>query len=95
MGGLVKTDWTHAPFTAYYRNFNVNACVLSNGASSCSSKNMMSTGNSSVHNAWYTHELDSMSYRRMRWVQRKYMIYNYCSDAKRFPQGLPKECRLR
>ncbi|WZY85657.1 hypothetical protein YC2023_032041 [Brassica napus] len=20
------------------------------------------------------------------------MIYNYCTDAKRFPQGLPREC---
>ncbi|MBA0645673.1 hypothetical protein Goklo_013736, partial [Gossypium klotzschianum] len=26
-GGLVKIDWTQAPFTALYRNFNANACV--------------------------------------------------------------------
>uniref|UniRef100_A0A0D3GKB5 Xyloglucan endotransglucosylase/hydrolase n=1 Tax=Oryza barthii TaxID=65489 RepID=A0A0D3GKB5_9ORYZ len=38
---------------------------------------------------------DDMSYRRMRWVQRKFMIYNYCTDAKRFPQGTPAECKLR
>ncbi|KAF2309364.1 hypothetical protein GH714_001736 [Hevea brasiliensis] len=30
-GGLVKTDWSQAPFTASYRNFNANACVLSLG----------------------------------------------------------------
>ncbi|MBA0610579.1 hypothetical protein Godav_011401 [Gossypium davidsonii] len=29
-GGLVKIDWTQAPFTALYRNFNANACVWSN-----------------------------------------------------------------
>ncbi|ERN18671.1 hypothetical protein AMTR_s00065p00198770 [Amborella trichopoda] len=22
-----------------------------------------------------------------------YMIYNYCGDTKRFPQGVPPECR--
>ncbi|KAG5231901.1 brassinosteroid-regulated family protein [Salix suchowensis] len=34
-GGLVKTDWTKAPFTAYYRNFRASACTWSYGASSC------------------------------------------------------------
>ncbi|GMP69601.1 hypothetical protein CsSME_00028800 [Camellia sinensis var. sinensis] len=26
-GGLVKADWTKAPFTAYYRGFNVQTCT--------------------------------------------------------------------
>ncbi|XP_059630346.1 xyloglucan endotransglucosylase protein 1-like [Cornus florida] len=26
-GGLVKTDWSKAPFTAYYRNFNAQTCA--------------------------------------------------------------------
>ncbi|XP_020264643.1 xyloglucan endotransglucosylase/hydrolase protein 15-like [Asparagus officinalis] len=96
-GGLVKTDWAQAPFTAYYRNFNADACVWNGASSSCSSgdKPMDSTSSSSSHGDWYRHELDSYSYRRMRWVQRKYMVYNYCSDVKRFPRGLPRECRLR
>jgi hypothetical protein len=93
-GGHVKTDWSQAPFTAYYRNFNANACVWSRGASSCSSTNQMAT-TSTTQTEWYNHQLDSMSYRRMRWVQRKFMIYNYCSDVKRFPRGLPLECTLR
>ncbi|CAA0410459.1 unnamed protein product [Arabidopsis thaliana] len=29
-GGLVKTDWSKAPFTAYYRNYKVQDCVGSN-----------------------------------------------------------------
>ena len=98
-GGRVKTDWSKAPFTAYYRNFNANACIWSSGSSSCraanaASKPMLSTASANAAD-WYNHELDSVSYRRMRWVQRKFMIYNYCTDAKRFPSGIPKECTLR
>ncbi|KAM7274862.1 hypothetical protein ACFE04_016728 [Oxalis oulophora] len=37
-------------------------------------------------------ELDSTSQQRLEWVQKNYMIYNYCKDSKRFPQGLPTEC---
>ncbi|XP_034699857.1 xyloglucan endotransglucosylase/hydrolase protein 22-like [Vitis riparia] len=88
-GGLVKTDWTQAPFTASYRNFNADACIWSSGASSCSSTTPSST---STSGQWYSQELDSTSQERMKWVQKNYMIYNYCTDTKRFPQGLPPEC---
>ncbi|KAI9090218.1 hypothetical protein K1719_028764 [Acacia pycnantha] len=85
-GGLVKTDWSKAPFTASYRNFNAkNACVWSNGGSSCSS-------NPTSSSSWLSQELDLTSQKRLRWVQKNYMIYNYCTDAKRFPQGFPLEC---
>ncbi|PIA41372.1 hypothetical protein AQUCO_02200058v1 [Aquilegia coerulea] len=77
-GGLVKADWTKAPFTAYYRNFNVNT---------------RSSTSSLVDSAWETQGLDPMSRRKLRWVQKYYMVYNYCSDSKRFPQGFPPECR--
>ncbi|KAF7152492.1 hypothetical protein RHSIM_Rhsim01G0125600 [Rhododendron simsii] len=88
-GGLVKTDWTKAPFTASYRNFNANACVWSNGKSSCTSSSKSSTSNS-----WFSQQLDSTNQGRMKWVQKNYMIYNYCTDVKRFPQGLPQECKM-
>lgn len=77
-GGLVKTDWTQAPFTAYYRNFNAQTPrdgKFSNGA-------------------WQNQELDAYSRRRLRWVQKNFMIYNYCTDYTRFPQGFPPECRV-
>ena len=86
-GGLVKTDWSQAPFTASFRNFNASACVWTAGASSCKS--------SSGDNAWMYQEMDSASLKRMRWVQKNYMVYNYCADVKRFPQGLPPECSAR
>ncbi|XP_068325192.1 xyloglucan endotransglucosylase protein 1-like [Pyrus communis] len=89
-GGLVKTDWSKAPFTAYYKNFNANACVWSGGSSSCSSTGNIEKG--SKNNAWQTQSLDAISRRRLRWVQKYFMIYNYCSDLKRFPRGRPREC---
>ncbi|KAF6134530.1 hypothetical protein GIB67_028551 [Kingdonia uniflora] len=91
-GGLIKTDWTHAPFTASYRNFNADACVVMSGASSCGSTSSSSASNN--NKSWLSQKLDSTSQKSMRWVQKNYMIYNYCTDTKRFPQGLPKECTL-
>ncbi|GAB4842112.1 Probable xyloglucan endotransglucosylase/hydrolase protein 23 [Ancistrocladus abbreviatus] len=90
-GGRVKTDWTKAPFTASYRNFNANACVWSSGKSSCG-HSKSSSSSPSQSNAWLTRDLDSTGQERMTWVQKNYMIYNYCTDRKRFPQGLPTEC---
>jgi len=26
-GGRIKTDWSQAPFTAFFRNYTANACV--------------------------------------------------------------------
>jgi xyloglucan:xyloglucosyl transferase TCH4 len=86
-GGRVKTDWTQAPFTASYRKFNADACVWASGSSSCGS---VSTPSSS--SSWLNQDLDTTSMERMKWVQKNYMIYNYCADIQRFPQGLPTEC---
>lgn len=84
-GGLVKTDWSNAPFIASFRNFKANACVWEFGKSSCSNTNISTK-------PWFSQELDSTSQARLEWVQKNYMVYNYCTDIKRFPQGLPQEC---
>lgn len=92
-GGLVKTDWSNAPFTASYRNFNADsACVWSSSTStsSCSS----SSGASSIANPWLSEQLDTTNQERLNWVRKNYMIYDYCKDSKRFPQGLPPECSV-
>ncbi|PRQ37470.1 putative xyloglucan:xyloglucosyl transferase, Xyloglucan-specific endo-beta-1,4-glucanase [Rosa chinensis] len=60
-------------------------CIWSSGASFCSST-------STQNGDWLSQELDSTSQERMKWVQNNYMIYNYCADVKRFPQGLHVEC---
>ncbi|KAA3474040.1 xyloglucan endotransglucosylase/hydrolase protein 22-like [Gossypium australe] len=80
-GGLVKTDRSQAPFTASYRTFKADACVWSSGKSSCSST-------SPSQNSWLSQELDITSQQRLKWVQKNYMIYNYCTDTKRFPMDL-------
>lgn len=94
-GGRVKTDWSRAPFTAYYRNFSANACVWSpvTGTSSCSSDSSRATLAS--QNAWFNQELDYKSHTIMRALQKKYRTYNYCTDMMRFLSGIPRECTVR
>lgn len=87
-GGRVKTDWSKAPFTASYRNFNAySSCIWSSGKSSCNNNN-------NSQSSWINEELDGTRQERLKWVQKNYMIYNYCTDAKRFPQGFPPECAM-
>lgn len=83
-GGLVKTDWTKAPFTASFKSYNPNGCVWTNAASWCCQNSA----------PWLSEALDSGNQKMLRWVQKNYMIYNYCSDKNRFPQGLPRECTV-
>ncbi|KAH7569382.1 hypothetical protein ACOSP7_012768 [Xanthoceras sorbifolium] len=90
-GGRVKTDWSYAPFTASFKNFNADACVWSYGKSYCNSNSPYSSYNSKM---WFWEELDFGKKGQMKWVQDDYMIYDYCKDTKRFSQGLPRECTL-
>ncbi|KAK1404845.1 Xyloglucan endotransglucosylase/hydrolase [Heracleum sosnowskyi] len=88
-GGRVKTDWTKAPFTANYRNFNILGCPKSSsGSTSCGSPT-----SSNSNEGWRTHELDAAGRNRLRWVQSKHMVYNYCSDKQRFANAIPVECK--
>ncbi|XP_071904246.1 xyloglucan endotransglucosylase/hydrolase protein 22-like [Coffea arabica] len=89
-GGRIKTDWTLAPFLASYRNFNPDACVWSaSTGSSCASRSPDSINTQ----AWQTQGLDAKGRNRMRWVQSKFMIYDYCNDSTRFNGRFPAECR--
>ncbi|OIS97360.1 xyloglucan endotransglucosylasehydrolase protein 22 [Nicotiana attenuata] len=76
-GGLIKTDWSKAPFSASYRNF----------------KSVTSTS-AATSNSWLNEELDNTSQERLKWVQNNCMVYNYCNDSKRFPQGFPADCAM-
>ncbi|KAI6694780.1 hypothetical protein NL676_022490 [Syzygium grande] len=88
-GGLIKTDWSKAPFTAYYRNFQATACTWSSASSSCEIRRPSSSSGTT----WQANELDANSRRRLRWVHKYFMIYDYCADINRFPQGIPVECK--
>ncbi|KAF7097553.1 hypothetical protein CFC21_099357 [Triticum aestivum] len=95
-GGRVKTDWSHAPFSASYRGFKADACVVTAGGkphcgSSVGTEVAPGTGGAGE---WYNQELDLTRQQRMRWVQSNYMIYNYCTDPKRVAKGVPAECSM-
>ncbi|XP_021749139.1 xyloglucan endotransglucosylase/hydrolase 2-like [Chenopodium quinoa] len=47
----------------------------------------------SPNGAYRNHDLNAQSRRRLRWVQKNYMIYNYCTDWKRFSSSFPPECK--
>ncbi|KAH7860722.1 hypothetical protein Vadar_017179 [Vaccinium darrowii] len=89
-GGRVKTNWTYAPFIAAYNKFELSACVYSSGSSSCGSST--STDSITSTEAWQTQALDSVDQEKLMKVQDDCMVYNYCTDYARFPQGLPPEC---
>ncbi|WVZ94431.1 hypothetical protein U9M48_040324 [Paspalum notatum var. saurae] len=81
-GGRVKTDWTQAPFYAYYRNLRVTPCAPSPGVAWC--------GDEPPESPWFDRSLDAAALRK---AQADHMIYDYCADLKRFKdKGLPKEC---
>uniref|UniRef100_A0A453SR19 Xyloglucan endotransglucosylase/hydrolase n=1 Tax=Aegilops tauschii subsp. strangulata TaxID=200361 RepID=A0A453SR19_AEGTS len=95
-GGRVKTDWSHAPFSASYRGFKADACVVTAaGRPHCgASVGTEVAPGTGAAGEWYNQELDLTRQQRMRWVQSNYMIYNYCTDPKRFAQGVPAECSM-
>ncbi|CAL5185513.1 unnamed protein product [Lathyrus oleraceus] len=84
-GGLEKTDWSKAPFIASYKGFHVDGCEASVNAKFCDTQGKR----------WWDqpefHDLDAAQWQRLKWVHSKYIIYNYCTDRKRFPQ-IPAEC---
>nr|AHE13906.1 xyloglucan endotransglucosylase/hydrolase 9 [Diospyros kaki] len=92
-GGQVKTNWTQAPFTASYRRFHADACIWSSGKSSCSSDDDDKDDDDlDDDDDWLAKESDLMIQESIRWVQKKYIIYNYCSDAEKHPGGVPAGC---
>ncbi|XP_077236671.1 xyloglucan endotransglucosylase/hydrolase protein 2-like [Tasmannia lanceolata] len=84
-GGKEKTDWTQAPFKAYFQDFDVQGCPWDNSNNeSCLSSNLWwSTAEYSTLNTSQTEAYEN--------VKHKYMKYDYCSDQKRNPKP-PPEC---
>ncbi|KAK5783190.1 hypothetical protein PVK06_037698 [Gossypium arboreum] len=85
-GGLEKTDWSKAPFIATYKSFHIDGCESSVEAKFCATQGKR----------WWDQkafqDLDAYQWRRLRWVRKKFTIYNYCSDRVRYPTMSP-ECK--
>ncbi|XP_057828320.1 xyloglucan endotransglucosylase/hydrolase 2 [Cryptomeria japonica] len=71
-GGLVKIDWSHAPFVAAYRNFQAH---------------------NSFNERYQTDMLSPAEKKKLWWVKKNYMIYDYCNDKQRYPVP-PPECTI-
>ncbi|XP_071915652.1 probable xyloglucan endotransglucosylase/hydrolase protein 6 [Coffea arabica] len=83
-GGLEKIDWSKAPFYTYYKDFDVDGCVVP-GPAACASN----------PNNWWEgpnyRGLTPLEARKYHWVRANHMIYDYCTDRSRFPVA-PPEC---
>ncbi|KAL9249708.1 putative xyloglucan endotransglucosylase/hydrolase protein 6 [Drosera capensis] len=85
-GGLEKIDWSKAPFYAYYKDFDIEGCVVP-GPSACPNN---------PSNWWEGpsyKQLSAAQITKYNWVKRNYMIYDYCTDKSRYPMA-PPECAI-
>ncbi|TVU15865.1 hypothetical protein EJB05_39406 [Eragrostis curvula] len=88
-GGRIKTDWSQAPFVAYFQNYRAQGCAPSGFSWVC--------GQDPFGGDWFDGGAgisDVKQQQQLREARDKYMIYDYCTDAVRFPDGFPKECGL-
>ncbi|KAL2621122.1 hypothetical protein R1flu_001327 [Riccia fluitans] len=88
-GGLEKINWSKQPFQAYYTSFNIaNSCQVTNctGVNNCYKQLYQSSyGNKSL-------QLTSTQITQLRWVRRRWIIYDYCTDLQRWSGVVPVEC---
>ncbi|RVW26803.1 Xyloglucan endotransglucosylase/hydrolase protein 9 [Vitis vinifera] len=96
-GGRVKTDWSHAPFIASYKGFEIDACecpiavAADDNAKRCSS--------SGEKRYWWDEptlaELNLHQSHQLLWVRANHMVYDYCTiqlgscDSSRMPAPPP------
>ncbi|XP_062148688.1 probable xyloglucan endotransglucosylase/hydrolase protein 26 [Alnus glutinosa] len=89
-GGLEKINWTCSPFTARLSQFRPRACKWKGpiSISQCASE-------TNPANWWTSPIYKQLGYAKsgqLQWVQDNYMIYNYCTDYKRFNGQMAPEC---
>ncbi|EPS73223.1 hypothetical protein M569_01533, partial [Genlisea aurea] len=76
--GKYRADYDYEPFVARYRDFKISGCTAA-----CSRHVTASP--------YGRPGLSGGQYAAMEWVQRHYMVYDYCRDAKRDRSVIP-EC---
>lgn len=92
-GGLVKTDWSHAPFIASYKGFEIDACECP--VSVASNEIVEKCRSSGEKRFWWDEptisELSVHQSHQLVWVRANHLVYDYCTDTARFPV-MPVEC---
>ncbi|KAG9441825.1 hypothetical protein H6P81_017679 [Aristolochia fimbriata] len=79
--GKVKADYSYQPFVGRYSNFVVVGCSAY-ASLSCRPPSA---------SPYPSGGLTSQQTQAMLWTQKRYMVYNYCSDSKRDHSRTP-EC---
>ncbi|KAL3716714.1 hypothetical protein ACJRO7_008324 [Eucalyptus globulus] len=85
-----KIDWSKAPFTAHFQDFDIDGCALRyhpnpmGGYGGCYSDHFSTP---------WTRNRTLSARKKMQYhnVRRKYLIYDYCKDRTRYPRPFP-EC---
>ncbi|XP_042516469.1 xyloglucan endotransglucosylase/hydrolase protein 9-like [Macadamia integrifolia] len=91
-GGRVKTDWTHAPFVASYKGFQIDACecpvtaAVEENVKRCSASDKGYWWDNPVMS-----ELSLHQSHQLMWVRANHLVYDYCMDSSRFTVA-PPEC---
>ena len=88
-GGLVKINWSHSPFISTYKRFDIDANEM--GLNGVHAEN----GSSKWWDMPAYSSLSPRQRRMLRWVNRNYIIYDYCKDSTRFPTSPPECAGLR
>ncbi|GMG98650.1 hypothetical protein Nepgr_000490 [Nepenthes gracilis] len=94
-GGRVKTEWSHAPFIASYKAFEIDACECPLPRAAAENMKRCSSGSGGVKRYWWDEptmlELNVHQRHQLLWVRANHMVYDYCTDNARFPV-IPVEC---
>nr|2VH9_A Chain A, CELLULASE [Tropaeolum majus]2VH9_B Chain B, CELLULASE [Tropaeolum majus] len=77
--GKYKADYRYQPFVGKYEDFKLGSCTVE-AASSCNPASVSPYG-----------QLSQQQVAAMEWVQKNYMVYNYCDDPTR-DHTLTPEC---
>lgn len=80
--GKYKANYQYQPFIGRYKNFRVSGCTADGSSGSCSPASVSPSRAGG---------LSRQQAVAMAWVQRNYMVYNYCRDPSR-AHALTPEC---
>jgi xyloglucan:xyloglucosyl transferase len=87
-GGRIKVNWTYAPFVATFQNYNYDACEWTDSETAPPCANLAAV------NWWEAESYQTLTQSQaneLKRVQETYMVYDYCTDTKRW-NVTPAEC---
>ncbi|KAG6554337.1 hypothetical protein Mapa_004253 [Marchantia paleacea] len=91
-GGGVKSNWTQQPFLALDTDFSVtDSCRVDEAGTT-----ELHQCYTNLYWSWYGNDpyltLTQTQIEDLRWIKNNYVIYDYCTDLKRFNRTTPPDC---